>query len=131
MVLLSVLQRVVVSGAVLALSEAAEVSPPAGAVEAAGVLVGRAVVVARPALGSKVKMWREVMGDTQKRQELNKAAKAWVRKHNRTMAELRFTAARNGHVAMAHNLAGTILLSRLDADLLRARAACGQASDVA
>lgn len=46
------------------------------------------------------------MGDTQKRQELNKAAKAWVRKHNRTMAELRFTAARNGHVAMAHNLAG-------------------------
>jgi len=69
------------------------------------------------------------MGDTQKRQELNKAAKAWVRKHNRTMAELRFTAARNGHVAMAHNLAGTILLSRLDVDLLRARAACG--SDVA
>jgi len=30
---------------------------------------------------------------------------------------------------MAHNLAGTILLSRLDVDLLRARAACG--SDVA
>jgi len=45
------------------------------------------------------------MGDTPSEDEI-KAAKAWVRKHNRTMAELRFTAARNGHVAMAHNLAG-------------------------
>ena len=68
------------------------------------------------------------MGDTPSEDEI-KAAKAWVRKHNRTMAELRFTAARNGHVAMAHNLAGTILLSRLDVDLMRARAAYG--SDVA
>ncbi len=123
-----VLRHVVLSAAVLAGGGDKEGFAAGGGVEAAGILVGRAVVVARPALGSKVKMWREVMGDTPSEDEI-KAAKAWVRKHNRTMAELGFTAARNGHVAMARNLAGTILLSRLDADLLRARAACG--SDVA
>lgn len=123
-----VLRHVVLSAAVLAGGGDKSGFAAGGGVEAAGILVGRAVVVARPALGSKVKMWREVMGDTPSEDEI-KAAKAWVRKHNRTMAELGFTAARNGHVAMARNLAGTILLSRLDADLLRARAACG--SDVA
>jgi len=127
-VLVLVLRHVVLSAAVLAGGGDKEGFAAGGGVEAAGILVGRAVVVARPALGSKVQVWRAVMGEARSEDEI-KAAKAWVRKHNRTMAELGFTAARNGHVAMAHNLAGTILLSRLDVDLLRARAACG--SDVA
>ena len=123
-----VLWHVVLSAAVLAGGGDKEDFAAGGGVEAAGILVGRAVVVARPALGSKVQVWRAVMGEARSEDEI-KAAKAWVRKHNRTMAELGFTAARNGHVAMAHNLAGTILLSRLDVDLMRARAAYG--SDVA
>jgi len=127
-VLVLVLWHVVLSAAVLAGGGDKEDFAAGGGVEAAGILVGRAVVVARPALGSKVQVWRAVMGEARSEDEI-KAAKAWVRKHNRTMAELGFTAARNGHVAMAHNLAGTILLSRLDVDLMRARAAYG--SDVA
>jgi len=127
-VLLLVLRHVVLSAAVLAGGGDKEGFTACGDSEATRLLVGRAVVVARPALGSKVQVWRAVMGEARSEDEI-KAAKAWVRKHNRTMAELGFTAALNGHVAMAHNLAGTILLSRLDADLLRARAACG--SDVA
>ena len=123
-----VLRHVVLSAAVLAGGGDKEGFTACGDSEATRLLVGRAVVVARPALGSKVQVWRAVMGEARSEDEI-KAAKAWVRKHNRTMAELGFTAARNGHVAMAHNLAGTIMLSRLDVDLLRARAACG--SDVA
>ncbi len=64
------------------------------------------------------------MGDTTSKEEI-KAARARVREHNRTMGQVASTAARNGHIGMAHNLAGSVLLSRLDADLLRARAACG------
>lgn len=60
-----------------------------------------------------------------RKEDVDKTAKAMARKHNREMTELSQTAARNGHVGMAHNLAGTILLSRLDVDLLRARAAHG------
>ena len=123
-----VLRHVVLSAAVLAGGAGKDGFAARGGSEATRLLVGRAVVVARPALGSKVQVWRAVMGEARSEDEI-KAAKAWVRKHNRTMAELGFTAARNGHVAMAHNLAGTIMLSRLDVDLLRARAACG--SDVA
>lgn len=123
-----VLRHVVLSAAVLAGGGDKEGFTACGDSEATRLLVGRAVVVARPALGSKVQVWRAVMGEARSEDEI-KAAKAWVRKHNRTMAELGFTAARNGHVAMAHNLAGTILLSRLDVDLMRARAAYG--SDVA
>ncbi len=128
MVLVLLVPRVALLAAVLAGGGDKEGFTACGDSEATRLLVGRAVVVARPALGSKVQVWRAVMGEARSEDEI-KAAKAWVRKHNRTMAELGFTAARNGHVAMAHNLAGTILLSRLDADLLRARAACG--SDVA
>jgi len=69
------------------------------------------------------------MGEAPSAKELDKAAKAMVREHNRTMAQLAQTAAKNGHLRLADNLAGTVLLSRLDADLLRARAVCG--SDVA
>lgn len=87
-----VLRHMVLSAAVLAGGGDKEGFAAGGGVEAAGILVGRAVVVARPALGSKVKMWREVMGDTPSEDEI-KATKAWVRKHNRTMAELGFTAA--------------------------------------
>ena len=62
------------------------------------------------------------MGDKPSKEEI-KAARARVREHNRDMAQLASVAARNGHSGMAHNLANTMLLSRLDADMLRARAA--------
>ena len=62
------------------------------------------------------------MGDKPSKEEI-KAARARVREHNRDMAQLASVAARNGHIGMAHNLANTMLLSRLDADMLRARAA--------
>jgi len=122
-VLLLVLRHVVLSAAVLAGGGDKEGFTACGDSEATRLLVGRAVVVARPALGSKVQVWRAVMGEARSTEDRAEAVKVAVREHNRAMAELGFTAARNGHVAMAHNLAGTILLSRLDVDLLRARAA--------
>jgi hypothetical protein len=63
------------------------------------------------------------MGEAPSREDQIKAARAMVREHNRRTAELFAMATRNGHAAMAHNLAGTILLSQLDADLLLARGA--------
>jgi len=52
-------------------------------------------------------------------------ARALKRDRNRKTIDLCHTAVKNGHDAMAHNLAGTILMDRLDVDLLRARAAHG------
>lgn len=62
MVLLLVLRHVVLSPAVLAGGGDKEGFTACGDSEATRLLVWRAVVVARPALGSKVQVWRAVMG---------------------------------------------------------------------
>lgn len=124
-----VLRHVVLSAAVLASGGDRDGFAAGGGVEAAGILVGRAVVDAGAALGSKIEVWREVMGDTQDRQEQIKAATAMIREHNRPVRNLYLMAARHGHGALCGYLASEMLVTPLDVDLMRARAAYG--SDVA
>ena len=119
-----VLRHVVLSAAVLAGGAGKDGFAARGGSEAAGVLVGRAVVVARPALGSKIEIRRAVMGtEAPSRKEVDKAARAIVREHNRAVAQLASVAARNGHVGLTHDLVNIMLPSRLEADLFRARVA--------
>ena len=119
-----VLPRVALLAAVLAGGAGKDGFAARGGSEAAGVLVGRAVVVARPALGSKIEIRRAVMGtEAPSRKEVDKAARAIVREHNRAVAQLASVAARNGHVGLTHDLVNIMLPSRLEADLFRARVA--------
>lgn len=118
-----VLRHVVLSAAVLAGGGDKGGFAAGGGVEAAGVLVGRAVVVAGAALGSKVEVRREVMGEAPSVEDRAEAVKVAVREHNRAMAQLALTAARNGHVGLTHDLVNIMLPSRLEADLFRARVA--------
>jgi hypothetical protein len=73
-----VLRHVVLSAAVLAGGGDREGLAAGGGVEAAWLLVGRANVVTRPALGSKVQVWRAVMGEAPSKEEI-KAMRAKVR----------------------------------------------------
>lgn len=99
-----VLRHVVLSAAVLAGGGDKKGFAAGGGVEAAGILVGRAVVVARPALGSKVQVRREVMGEARSTEDRAEAVKVAVREHNRAMVRLAATAARNGHGGLWHDL---------------------------
>jgi len=116
--LVPVLRHVVVSAALLAGGGDNGGFAAGGGVEAAGVLVGRAVVVARAALGPKVQVRREVMGEARNTEDQAEAAKAMVREHNRTMVRLAATAARNGHGGLWHDLMGAVLVDRLGLDLM-------------
>jgi len=117
-VLVLVLRHVVLSAAVLAGGGDKEGFTACGDSEATRLLVGRAVVVARPALGSKVQVWRAVMGEARSTEDRAEAAKAMVREHNRTMVRLAATAARNGHGGLWHDLMGAVLVDRLGLDLM-------------
>ena len=121
-----VLRHVVLSAAVLAGGGDRDGFAAGGGVEAAGVLVGRAVVVARPALGSKVQVRREVMSEAAMKKEAAEAM-AMIREHNRPVRNLYLMAARYGHGALCGHLASEILVTRLDADLMHARAYCESA----
>ncbi|HOH66745.1 MAG TPA: hypothetical protein PLX34_22060, partial [Sedimentisphaerales bacterium] len=110
-------RHVVVSAAVLAGGGDKGGFAARGGVEAAGVLVGRAVVVTGAALGSKIQVWRAVMGEALSKEEI-KATRARVREHNRAMAQVAATAARNGHGGLWHDLMGAVLVDRLGLDLM-------------
>ena len=118
MVLVLVLRHVILPAAVLAGGGDKGGFAARGGVEAAGILVGRAVVVARPALGSKIKVRRSVMGEARSTEDRAEAVKVAVREHNRTMVRLAATSARNGHGGLWHDLMGAVLVDRLGLDLM-------------
>ena len=113
-----VLRHVVLSAAVLAGGGDKEGFAAGGGVEAAGLLVRRAIVVARPALGSKIQVRRAVMGEARSMEGRAEVVKVAVREHNRTMVRLAATAARNGHGGLWHDLMGAVLVDRLRLDLM-------------
>ena len=113
-----VLRHVVLSAAVLAGGGDREGFAAGGGSEAAGVLVGRAIVVARPALGSKIQVWRALMGEARSMEDRAEAVKVAVREHNRTMVRLAATGARNGHGGLWRDLMGAVLVDRLGLDLM-------------
>jgi len=116
--LVLVLRHVVLSAAVLAGGGDRDGFAACGDSEATRLLVGRAVVVARPALGSKVQVRRAVMGEARSTEDRAETAKMAVREHNRTMVRLAATAAWNGHGGLWHDLMGAVLVDRLGLDLM-------------